>query len=161
MPTPSLYDITQIPYFAYSPDLLTWGAFIVLALILFFVLRFIKHEPAPNSDINVAALTVESLKEIAAKQAFTKFDLEKTSLFVRRFLSTVVNDDTPFAEMDSRELRDYIKLSKQKTLNQTIEKILELEEYLYRPNTEVTKLGHTYFMDLAEKIERLTLEAKI
>ena len=138
------YDITAIPYFAYTPSSVVW---LLVFLLFLLAIRFVtyrrsaKNNSTHESDVHATQTQVltylkqqlDELQNISPDDDATAF-LFRVTLTLRRYLSVVFRTDC--ACMSLNELSQHVLVnSTQGSIGQLLgTAIIRLEERKYLPN---------------------------
>jgi len=95
-PSPTPYDITQIPIFPYIPPAWIWILLIVLIIIIYLFLLNIRQQNQSSLRDKAINLLLIDLNFFVAGQIIQKTEISKASILVRRFL------ESKATEIDSR-----------------------------------------------------------
>jgi hypothetical protein len=128
-PIPEPYDITDIPYIAWSPGLITWT--IVIACLAFYsgiVWRRISRGGKDN-DIKVIE---DLLKELSAlRERRDSLTIERTSRVARRLLSHLTGID--LIHLTATELAELVNTESHSEISEIVQVVAALEQTGYAP----------------------------
>ena len=156
------YDITSIPFFPYSPGLIAWAVFVVLALALLAGFRFAilsarKRGPA-RSSFDLAFSELKKLARLARASQNKKEILARASLIVKRLLSAMGGRD--ISHCTAAELEEYAKQLDSGALQEVLTSVYQIENSKYQPDdrdlratelvNELLEKLHAYRAELQE-----------
>ena len=132
--SPTPYDITAIPLFAYAPGELAWLIVAVLAIAAVVAFLFLDRKKEAAGKLSATRLAAEELTRLMREsESLTKDSLVRAGLIVRRLLSTTYNTD--FVSLTSRQLTETSKALEDPSLDRVIENLTVLGELKYRPDS--------------------------
>ncbi|MBX7137493.1 MAG: DUF4381 family protein [Oligoflexia bacterium] len=131
MEADKIYDITDIPYFAWGPDTIAWGALALAALVILIVRMFVSRRRVPSgSSLESLRLELAKLENRAATAPHTAL-VSQIALLLRRYLSLQASQDLTTAT--PAELERLARATPSEARSQILTFIAEQERTLYSP----------------------------
>ena len=144
----NIYDITNIPYFAYSPDLRTWLIFLFFCLCfaggIYLYSRGIRRRTSIRA-FDETIMYIENLLESFRNNASTKETsglkdyLARAGISCRRLVSRFERFDISSAS--ANELNLMKQQAADTSLQELTEQLIKIQDISYRPavNQEMTQ----------------------
>ena len=139
MEADKIYDIAEIPYFAWGPDTVAWAA-LALAAIMILIVRLLAARRRRPSGSALESLRLELTKlENRAATGPQPVLISQIALLLRRYLSIQANQDLTTAT--PAELERLARSSGSQPRSQILTFIAEQERTLYSPATSTDPLA--------------------
>ena len=131
----AIYDISSIPYFAYSPGLVEWSILLAFLVLVYLTAIFVgrKRRKALSQSAALGAAIIE-LKNISDSKLALKERYFRASLIGRRLLSTLTGLD--LAQSSLAELKQYIDSTQSPKLKAVLGSIYTLDSEKFKPDSD-------------------------
>ena len=138
-----LYDITNIPYFAYSPDFYTWVIFVALGLLLLGVVYLYGRRQKTTSNNRAFDETLSQLDKLLAafgegkvpnETSLLKDYLARAGISCKRLLSRFENSDIYSA--CTTELKKFQMQSNSVNVQNLTAYLIKIQDISYRPEVD-------------------------
>jgi len=153
----SIYDITDIPAFAFVPGLNAWAALFVLALLLWFLWFVVKHsQNSRKAEFNALNALSRELRRLTSSPSFGEPEVNLLSRLIRNYLS--LNQKLDINSFTESELR---ALGERSTgpLKEILSRLGTLESVRYNPKTR-EELRPELFTHFSSLILELSQQGK-
>lgn len=131
-PIPQPYDITEIPYIAWSPGLSTWAA-VLLGIAVYGLIVWRKFSTqGKRSEHTVIEGLLAELSALA--QQCGELPIERASRIARRLLSHLSGVD--LIHLTSKELSDLVLTTTDSEFSEIVAVVAALEDAEYAPPSD-------------------------
>lgn len=131
-PIPQPYDITEIPYMAWSPGLTTWGVVIAAIAIYGLIVRQRILTRGKRSENTVIEGLLKELSALTDQPG--ELPIERASRIARRLLSHLSGVD--LIHLTSNELSDLALTSADSEFSEIVGVVAALEDAEYEPPSD-------------------------
>lgn len=133
-----IYDIVDLPIFAYTPSIELWIIILVLALVVFIFYKRVNKSKEIRLMISAMDQALNDLTHAAkGLSANPKESLIRASIIVRRFLEThsfLFHPALSSLTVQSiSELKNLLEIINSKPLSQILETLIKIEQLRFEP----------------------------